>query len=207
MHASYPRQRPFILKPSRPLSALLIMMALVVMLARLPPSVSTHLSIASDTSGFVPSTGKPSLRLESASALTTASASTISVDAVSCICNDMQDIDVDGTLAYVANGSNGLQIFDASDPASPTLRGGFKTPGFAAAIQVVNNLAYIADENEGLQIIDVNNPASPTLRGNFTAASFGYAQSVAVVGNLAYVAYDDVGLLIIDVVTPAPLRC
>ena len=68
-----------------------------------------------------------------------------------------------GGLAYVADGSSGLQIVDISNPAAPFIRGAVDTPGDASDVIVAGALAYIADGTSGLQIIDVSNPAAPKL--------------------------------------------
>lgn len=45
-----------------------------------------------------------------------------------------RDVFVVGTTAYVAIGLGGLAIFDVSNPANPTRRGGYGTSGFANAV-------------------------------------------------------------------------
>jgi len=64
-------------------------------------------------------------------------------------------VQVVGSLAYVANAWDGLQIIDVSDPLSPTLRGVYDTLGNAYATQVEGSLVYVADWNGGLQILRV----------------------------------------------------
>ena len=60
-----------------------------------------------------------------------------------------------GSLAYVADGSS-LQIIDVSNPANPTLRGAYDTPGFAFGVSVVGRLIYVADWGDGLLILRWN---------------------------------------------------
>ena len=113
----------------------------------------------------------------------------------------VESVRVVGDFAYVTKGYGGLQIIDVSNPANPTLRGAYDTPGSARGISVVGSLAYVAD-GSSLQVIDVSNPANPTLRGAYNTP--GNAYGVSVVGSLAYVAdgyYS--GLQIIDVSNPA----
>lgn len=40
-----------------------------------------------------------------------------------------------------------------TDPANPTLRGGYVTPGFAFGVSVVGRLIYVADQEDGLLIL------------------------------------------------------
>lgn len=111
---------------------------------------------------------------------------------------------VTGNLAYVAEGSDGLQVIDVSNPAAPVRVGGFNTIGKAISVQVMGTLAYVADGDAGLQVIDVSNPARPRRLGGLTS---GYAYGVQVVGALAYVAVGFDGLQVIDVSNPAaPVR-
>jgi hypothetical protein len=110
------------------------------------------------------------------------------------------DVAVVGSLAYVADGSSGLEVLDVSNPASPLRLGGYDTSGSVDAVQVVGSLAYVADGSSGLQILDVSNPAAPVWRGEYDTS--GYACDVQVVGSLAYVADDVGGLAILRVKYP-----
>jgi hypothetical protein len=111
------------------------------------------------------------------------------------------DVDLVGTLAYVASGDAGLRVIDVSNPDAPAEIGFFDTPDFAAGIDVVAGLAYVADESAGLRIVDVSDPTAPVEVGFFDTA--GTAEDVTVVGSLAYVADGDLGLRIVDVSNPA----
>lgn len=108
---------------------------------------------------------------------------------------------VSGNHAYIADGSNGLLIFDISNPSIPILIGSYDTAGRAYAIALSENYAYIADDTSGLVIIDISNPTTPTLVGSYDTA--GSAQSVAISGNYAYVADYNNDLVIIDISDPA----
>ena len=110
-------------------------------------------------------------------------------------------VQVVGTVAYVADGSAGLQILDVSNPGNVTRLGGYDTSGDALDVQVVGTVAYVADYGAGLQILDVSNPAKVTRLGGFDTS--GYASAVQVVGTVAYVADGQAGLQILDVSNPA----
>jgi len=111
------------------------------------------------------------------------------------------DVEVVGSLAYVADGGSGLHIFDVADPAAPALVGSYDTPGYAYDVEVAGSLAYVADSGSGLQIIDVTDPAAPAFVGSYDTP--GSALDVEVVGSLAYVADSGGGLQIINVTDPA----
>jgi hypothetical protein len=111
------------------------------------------------------------------------------------------DVEVLGTLAYVAAGRSGLHVIDVSNPWFPVEIGALDTPGSAVEVEVVGDLAYVADGSSGLRVIDVSNPASPVELGALDAR--GDAVEVEVVGDLAYVAYRSYGLRVIDVSNPA----
>ncbi|MHB1038377.1 MAG: Ig-like domain-containing protein, partial [Pirellulales bacterium] len=108
---------------------------------------------------------------------------------------------VSGSLAYVADGTAGLQIIDVANPAAPVRLGNCNTGGYAYDVAVSGTLAYVAAYDAGLQIIDVTNPAAPVLLGGYD--TIGKTYGVAVAGSLAYVADFNVGLVVLDVSSPA----
>lgn len=108
--------------------------------------------------------------------------------------NDLQMV---GTLVYIANGQAGLQIVDLSDAANPVIQGSLDTPGTASEIHLVDNLAYIADGAGGMLIVDVSDPANPVLHGSFDTP--GNAQHLQVTDQFAYVADGPGGLQVLDV--------
>jgi len=110
------------------------------------------------------------------------------------------DVQVVGTLAYVADWDYGLRIIDVSNPAAPIQVGYYVILGNPTVVQVVGTLAYVSDFS-GLRIIDVSNPAAPVQRGYCYTP--GSAYGVQIVGTLAYVADGSYGLRIIDVSNPA----
>jgi hypothetical protein len=115
------------------------------------------------------------------------------------------DVRVVGNLAFIADGSFGLRIFDISNPLSPVLAGSVDTAGVAYDVVVSGNRAYVADGTFGLAIIDITNPAAPSILGTLDTA--GTANGVDVSGNLAVVADGASGIQIIDVSNPAlPVR-
>lgn len=112
----------------------------------------------------------------------------------------VQDIEISGTTAYVTDDHDGLLIFDIGNPAAPRLRGQHNTPGHALDVQVVGTRAYIADFFS-LRIVDVSNPAAPTLLGSYPTEAY----DLAIVNNVAYIAtgFSFSPLLTLDVSNPA----
>jgi hypothetical protein len=106
---------------------------------------------------------------------------------------------VKGSYLYVADGPNGLAIFDiATTPGFPIFKGAVDTPGEAHKVYVEGNYAYVADREGGLQIINVTNPSHPTIISSVDTP--GSAYDVFIRGNGAYVADYSAGLLVINIV-------
>jgi hypothetical protein len=114
---------------------------------------------------------------------------------------DAMSVQVVGNIAYVAQETGGLGIYDISNPGRVLRLGGYDTSGFAHGIQVVGTVAYVADSGAGLQILDVSNPAQVTRLGGYDTS--GSARGIQVVGTVAYVADEGAGLQILDVSDPA----
>jgi hypothetical protein len=66
-----------------------------------------------------------------------------------------------GNYAYLAVGEAGCEIFDISDPASPSAVGRADTPGDARRIAVHDDYAYLADEVSGVATVLISDPAFP----------------------------------------------
>ncbi len=110
---------------------------------------------------------------------------------------------VDNNRLFVTT-TNGLLIFDISEPGSPALKGRYKTPDRAQGIFVTNDIAYIATASSGLLIIDVKKPEKPMFLSAYDTP--GSAYNVYVNGSTAYVADGESGLQIIDVSNPSAPR-
>jgi hypothetical protein len=83
---------------------------------------------------------------------------------------------VAGDLAFVTDGSSGLQIINITNPSAPTLTGTYDTTQTANDVTVAGDLAFVADGFSGLQIINITNrrfqpsPAATTRRGRPTTS-------------------------------------
>ncbi len=109
------------------------------------------------------------------------------------------DVLVSGSIAYVADGSSGLQIINIANSRAPTIIGSVNTPGHVKDVTIFGSTAFVAD-GIGLKIIDIANPRAPAIIGSVDTP--GYACSVSIAGSLAYVADDYEGLQIIDITNP-----
>jgi hypothetical protein len=108
----------------------------------------------------------------------------------------------DGTIAYIADGMNGLQIIDISNPNSPTLLSTFNLEyhiTYDIALSKDGTKAYIANDFAGLKIIDISNPRRPTLY--YTYNTGGYVMRVILSKDetKAYILEKNYGFEIIDI--------
>lgn len=109
-------------------------------------------------------------------------------------------IHIEGNIAYVADGTRGVQIFDISNPLAPSLLYTYDTEGFTYQVQVEGNYAYLADWEAGLKVLDVSFPDSPALVG--VVLTDDAHLGIEVHGDHAYVADGAGGLRIYDVSEP-----
>jgi hypothetical protein len=126
-------------------------------------------------------------------------------------------VQVVGDLAFIADGENGLQIVDVSDPTSPQFVGSFETEGSVEDVYIETVTAYVASEHggrqginirnaylasgkAGVQVVNVNNPSAPRLTGSTPVK--GNAQQLEIVNNQAYVAAGAGGLNVVNVSNP-----
>jgi hypothetical protein len=108
---------------------------------------------------------------------------------------------VDGDIAYVASGSAGLHIVDATDLTRPVRLATVPLPGNANDVRVDGGYAFVAAGSAGLQIVDVLDPMHPHLIGAVDTP--GDATDVAVRGRWVYIADGLSGLQVIDAAVPA----
>ncbi|MCK4545009.1 T9SS type A sorting domain-containing protein, partial [candidate division WOR-3 bacterium] len=107
---------------------------------------------------------------------------------------------VKDTIAYVADGNDGLRLINVSDPSNPTEIGFYDTWDIAFSVYVKDSVAYVADYGAGLRIINVSDPSNPTEIGFYDTS--GYAYGVYAQDTIAYVADWNNGLRIINVSDP-----
>lgn len=106
-----------------------------------------------------------------------------------------------GNRAYVTVAEKGLQIFDISNPVSPTLLG--EAPTIGSFLAVAGNYAYVLGSR--LYIVDVTNPYNPTQVGvyTYTLPTGASLHGIAVEANHAYIAKGNYYLEIVNVSDPS----
>ena len=116
-----------------------------------------------------------------------------------------QSVSVQDKLAFVADGTGGIRIFDASPawktPAeAPVEAGSYRTGGYVYRVVASGSVAFAANGDRGLRILDVSDPAAPSELGSLRTDD---AHDVAVQKGIAYVADGNSGLRVVDVSDPA----
>ena len=97
-----------------------------------------------------------------------------------------RDLEIVGSLIFVAQSADGLVIVDVSNPASPSIVGSFATP--VTGVDVVGTTAYLGDQSGTLRILDCSTPATPVLLGSVTGPAGPGWGDVAVSGTRLYFA-------------------
>jgi len=121
---------------------------------------------------------------------------------------DATDIIIHNNYAFVADGLNGLQVLDISNPKNPAIVGSVDTAGWASSIALIGTKIYLTDnwdweeskEKIGLRIIDISNPATPVLVGSIDTPGLGL--SVYVAGDYAYLSDKNGALRVIHISDP-----
>ncbi len=111
---------------------------------------------------------------------------------------------IDSSYAYVADGTDGLEILDISDPTNITKVGqAYDNSGRARGLfyDSNNSLVYLADLDDGVEIIDVSDPTNPVEIGQFYDES-GQSTAVWVHENWCFIADNIDGLELVDVSDP-----
>ena len=108
--------------------------------------------------------------------------------------DEVRDVEISGTTAYLANGRSGFQIVDISSPAA-VLLGDYATDAPACSVAVAGSTAIVAD-GVSVYLLDVTNSLSPSLIGQWV--SDGWAHGVAIDSSYGYVANGSRGLQILN---------
>ena len=112
------------------------------------------------------------------------------------------DVYVSNDMAYIADGYNGVPIYDISNPSNIQFIGNYgRWIGRAKEVHVSGVYIYSAASEGGLEIFNASDPANPTTVGKIVTP--GGAEGIYVSGNYAYIADTWDGLTIINVSDPA----
>jgi hypothetical protein len=105
-----------------------------------------------------------------------------------------RDVFVQDSLAFIADGADGLVIINIKDKSNPQHVCSIDLPGYARKIYIVDNLLYVALGDSGLGVVDITNPVEPKIDA---VIKTGYAYSVFPLGDYLYVADGKDGLTIV----------
>lgn len=106
------------------------------------------------------------------------------------------DVSLDGALAAVAHGADGVTLVDVSDPTSPRAVATIPSYDAARGVALVGDRLAVADGVAGVRLYDVSTPTSPVALG--TVALDQPAAGVALAGDVVYVAAHTLGLVVVD---------
>jgi hypothetical protein len=101
---------------------------------------------------------------------------------------------------FVADGSQGLAIYNFLDPRRPAPMSSLDTRGDAREVVLIGSYAIVALGRAGIGFADVTNPVLPVLVGRYDQDNF--ALSLDVVDNRLYIAEGDLGFTMLDIANP-----
>ena len=105
---------------------------------------------------------------------------------------------LDRDVIYVANGHEGFQRLDVSNPAAPVVSGVLPTRGQANAIAVIGSHAFVGDNSVGFDVVRVIDDVARV--GEYLAD--GFPRSIAAAGDFVYLVDQPEGLIVFDITTP-----
>ena len=77
--------------------------------------------------------------------------------------SQMREITIQGEIACVADGGNGLLLFSLAHPDLPKFVGYLPLEGITNGVTLSGRLAYVSNSLSGLNLVDIGNPATPQL--------------------------------------------
>jgi hypothetical protein len=102
----------------------------------------------------------------------------------------------------VADGFDGVEIFDVSDPTNISLIANHFDGGAALDIDIHEHYAFVADGSDGLEILDLSTITNPVEIGSWRDSGvIGSAQQLYVhpIRNTIEIAYGSLGLVYLDI--------
>ena len=98
------------------------------------------------------------------------------------------------SIAYVADGRDGLVIVDATDPAQPRAVATLPLAGYANRVSVTDTLVYVGCSAAGLAIVNVKDPAEPFL---VAQVKLSYTRGAVEYSGYIFACDRDMGLVVI----------
>ena len=123
-----------------------------------------------------------------------------------------------GQYAYLVDNSEGVRVFDISNPSQPqqvglmptsTSVGGFEFSSqelTERSLEIADNILYIPDHAYGLTTVDISNPSQPVRIGQYMTPVPDMIFSIKAIGNYVYTANRRAGFRVVDVSDPENMR-
>ncbi len=108
---------------------------------------------------------------------------------------------IGGEIVYVANGNQGLEIINISNPTKPRKIANILTQGDAVDVLIYGTMAYVSQKFYGVALINISNPATPVLKSTITPG--GDALEVSIHANILRIATANNGLNLYEVSNPS----
>ncbi len=115
------------------------------------------------------------------------------------------DIVVNGTTAYLAQGTQGITLANIANPAAPIVGATLDTPGSADKLVRAGNILAVTDGPAGIRFYDIAVPTLPTFLGAYDPdanPATGRCWDVHIQGTTAYVAFEAAGIHILNISDP-----
>ena len=109
---------------------------------------------------------------------------------------DVQGITFGNKYLYVANGANGLLVYDVSNPLQPVLNSSLRTGGYVLRSVFEKNHLFTVDRDKGLMVFDMAIPDDPVLvyRNSFKSR----VSDIFIDGKKGFVAVNGDGIYVLD---------
>jgi len=114
------------------------------------------------------------------------------------------DVFVKNEIAYLVDGSDGLEILDVSDISNIHELGQFENDFvsfYPRKVFVSENIAYLTVKFNGLKLIDISDPSNPILAGSYTNNCS--ILDVFIADDVAFVAAGENGVEILNISNPS----
>ena len=109
---------------------------------------------------------------------------------------------ISGSHAFLANGGDGIRVYNVSDPTNPINVCHRDDGGNADGLALSGHYLFLANDYDGLRIYDISDPTNLVNIGHSTNISVCHSTSVTLEGSCAVQADVACGLRICDVSDP-----
>ncbi|MCL6584787.1 MAG: hypothetical protein K6U11_14300 [bacterium] len=116
-----------------------------------------------------------------------------------------QEVTVQGNLAYVAGGSEGLWIIDVTNPAKPQkISQKSFSPALVLDVEVKGDYAYLVNGSYGISVVKVAEKNNLVIIGSLVEEfQYDYLQDCAIGGDFLYAAGQSNGIWVMDISRPS----